>query len=85
MKNIGNESETFSGGNQKLYDTKGREYEADTGAAIFVDDSNSFLEKINPGNSVKGLLLYDVPKRVKLDVLELHDSMFSGGVQVKLR
>ncbi|MGS2646066.1 DUF4352 domain-containing protein [Streptosporangium sp. G12] len=85
VKNVGDEAQTFSGGNQKLIDSRGREYDADTGAAIFIKDANSFLEKINPGNSVDGLLLFDMPKRARLSAIVLRDSLFSGGVTVSLR
>ena len=47
-------------------------------------DSNAFLNNINPGNLVKGILLFDVPKTFKLKAIELHDSVFSGGVTVAL-
>jgi Telomeric repeat-binding factor 2. len=49
-----------------------------------LDDSNAFLNNINPGNSVAGILVYDVPKGLTLSKIELHDSMFSGGVTVTL-
>ena len=34
--------------------------------------------------AVKGKVYFDVPKGAKLTSLELHDSMFSGGVKVRL-
>ncbi|RSN09142.1 DUF4352 domain-containing protein [Nonomuraea sp. WAC 01424] len=86
VENVGNEGETFSSSSQKLYDTKGREFDTDgSTSALALKDSNSFLEKINPGNKVRGILLYDVPKGVKLDRIELHDSFLSGGATVSLR
>ncbi|MEN3538103.1 DUF4352 domain-containing protein [Microbispora sp. ZYX-F-249] len=85
VKNIGDEAQTFSDYAQKLIDTKGRTFDADTGAAIWLQDSNAFLEKINPGNSVKGFLLFDVPKNLAIKAVELHDSAWSGGVTVSLR
>ena len=57
---------------------------ADTEAAIYLKDSNTLYEEINPGNSLKGTLLFDVPKGIKPAKLELHDSAFSGGVDVRL-
>ncbi|RSN57989.1 DUF4352 domain-containing protein [Actinomadura sp. WAC 06369] len=85
VENIGDEARMFDGTNQTLIDTKGREFEADTEAAIWSNrDTRSFLEQINPGNSVKGVVIFDVPKNVKLKAIELHDSMFSGGVTVPL-
>ncbi|MFI0348918.1 DUF4352 domain-containing protein [Actinomadura sp. 9N407] len=85
VKNIGDDSRTFMSANQTLYDTGGRKFEAD-GEATFVmaEESKAFIEDINPGNSVKGILIFDVPKGVKLKSVKLHDSMFSGGVIVPL-
>jgi Domain of unknown function (DUF4352) len=49
-----------------------------------VPDSESFLTTINPGNSVNGVLVFDVPEGVAPTYIELHDSMFSSGVLVSL-
>lgn len=84
VENIGNESQYFDGNNVTAYDAKNREFTADTEAAIYLDDSNSFLNEINPGNSVEGVVVFDVPADVTLSGLELHDSVFSGGVEVTL-
>ncbi|WP_063813100.1 DUF4352 domain-containing protein [Herbidospora daliensis] len=85
VKNIGTESQMFSDSSQKLVDTKGRQFDADSGAAALgLKNSNSFLNSINPGNSVKGILLFDVPRNITLTSVELHDSIFSEGVEVSL-
>lgn len=85
VTNIGTESTMFSGGNQKLLDAQGREFEADSGSAVmYVPDSESFLNKINPGNSVNATVVFDVPAGLAPTAIELHDSMFSGGVTVSL-
>lgn len=84
VKNIGDEGQTFSGTDQYLYDGQGRKFEPSTGAMIYTKDSEAFLKTINPGNSVKGIVIFDVPKGTKLKKLELHDSMFSNGVEVTL-
>jgi hypothetical protein len=84
VRNIGDESRTFDGSNQLLYDVKDRKFEADTEAGIYLDDSKSFLEEINPGNVVKGVVVFDVPKNFAPEKAELHDSLFSGGVEVSL-
>ncbi|XRQ13845.1 DUF4352 domain-containing protein [Actinomadura welshii] len=85
VENIGDEARTFTHHNQTLIDTKGREFEADPEASLWSEQkTNSFLQQINPGNSVKGTLIYDVPRGTKLQAVELHDSMFSGGVTVPL-
>lgn len=84
VENIGDEAQYFDGDSQELVDTEGRTHSADTAAAIYLDDSNSFLNEINPGNAVDGIVVFDLPKQATPASLELHDSMFSGGVQVAL-
>jgi Domain of unknown function (DUF4352) len=83
IKNIGKEAQLFDGSSQKAYDPKGTEYSNDAQAEMYANDGNpTFLKEINPGNSVKGNLIFDVPKRTILKKIELHDSAFSGGVTV---
>ncbi|QKG20514.1 DUF4352 domain-containing protein [Actinomadura verrucosospora] len=85
VENIGDKARTFTAGNQTLYDTKGRKFDTDGGATVMMgDESKSFLEQINPGNSVDGILIFDVPRGIRLKALDLHDSVFSGGVTVPL-
>jgi hypothetical protein len=85
VKNIGDEAQLFTDSDQKLIDAKGRQFDADSGAAALgLKGSNAFLNNINPGNAVQGILLFDVPKGISLKAVELHDSMFSGGVTVAL-
>ncbi|MEU8425094.1 DUF4352 domain-containing protein [Micromonospora sp. NPDC048835] len=85
VKNIGKEAQMFDGSSQKAYAADGTEYSADTGAAIYANkNAETFLNDINPGNQVTGVVVFDIPKNVKLTKLELHDSMFSGGVDVTL-
>ncbi|MFE9959162.1 DUF4352 domain-containing protein [Micromonospora sp. NPDC005299] len=85
VKNIGKESQMFDGSSQKAYAPDGTEYSADGGAAIYANkNAETFLNDINPGNQVTGVVVFDIPKKVKLAKLELHDSPFSGGVTVSL-
>ncbi len=84
VKNIGDEAQLFSDSSQKVRDAKGREFSADTSAAIYIEDNKVFLNEINPGNSVKGILVFDMPRDAAPATIELHDSPFSGGVTVRL-
>jgi hypothetical protein len=85
VRNIGTESETFMGANQTLLDTQGREFTTDSAAAVMnVPDSESFFTPINPGNSVEGVLVFDVPEGLSPAAIELHESMFSSGALVTL-
>jgi hypothetical protein len=84
VENIGDEAQTMYAGNQYLFDTKGRKFSADATANIYDDSAKLMFEEINPGNSIKGFVYFDVPKGTKVTKLELHDSMFSGGIEVRL-
>lgn len=84
VKNIGDEPQSFFGSNVKAFDSQGRQFEASTEAAIYLGDSNSLYEPINPGNSLTGQVIFDVPSGTQLTAVELHDSMFSDGVRVQL-
>ena len=40
--------------------------------------------EIDPGNQVSGVIVFDLPEGTSIDRLELYDSLFSGGVEVRL-
>ncbi|SRR6266704_3547855 len=85
VKNIGNQAQTFDGSSQKAYDASHTQFSDDTTAEVYANQNNqTFLQQINPGNQVKGILVFDVPKTTKITTLELHDSPFSSGVKVKV-
>jgi hypothetical protein len=86
VANIGKEAQTFDGSNQKAYGADGAQFSADDTAGIYANDNDdAFLNDINPGNSVTGTVVFDIPKTAKLAKLELHDSAFSGGVTVAVQ
>ncbi|WP_406103709.1 DUF4352 domain-containing protein [Micromonospora globbae] len=85
VKNIGKEPQTLIDSSQKAYAADGTEYSTDSEAAIYANkDQQTLFNEINPGNQVTGVLVFDIPKKAKLAKLELHDSLFSGGVTVAL-
>lgn len=86
VSNVGDKAQTFDASSQTAYDAQGRKFSADSGAVIYLgDQGHSFLEQMNPGSAVDGQLVYDVPVGTQLTQIELHDSMFSGGVKVNLQ
>jgi hypothetical protein len=85
ITNIGNESQSFFGDNAYLFNAQGQKFSADNEAAIYLDDSSSLYEEINPGNTLQSRIVFDVPVGVAPTAIELHDSAFSGGVTVTLQ
>ena len=80
VQNIGDRAQTFFATNQKLI-TGGREFEADTMASVWSGGANV---EINPGNNITAVVSFDVPPGTAPGVLEVHDSMFSGGAEIQL-
>ena len=84
ITNIGDEAQSMFADNQVAFDAKNRKFSADSEASIYDSKSEVLFEEINPGNTVVGRVYFDVPKNTKPVKIELHDSMFSGGVEVAL-
>ena len=85
VKNIGKEAQLLDDSSQKGYAANGTEYSTDSEAGLYANpEQSTFFNEINPGNQVTGVLVFDIPKNVKLTKLGLHDSAFSGGVTVQI-
>lgn len=85
ISNVGKEPSLFFEDNVTLYDDQDREFAADTEASIYHEpDATIFLEEINPGNTLKGDVVFDIPDDAKPARLELQDSFWSGAVVVQL-
>jgi hypothetical protein len=84
IKNIGNEAELWTDSNAYAYIAAGQKFETSSASFYLEDLGNGFLENINPGNSVHGVLLYDIPQDQALVSVELHADFLSRGVTVKL-
>lgn len=86
VTNIGGVAQTLDDSAQYVYDARGRQFSADSEADIYLNNNDQvFLNQINPGNTVRGMIAFDLPKGDKAVKAELHDSPFSGGVTVSLR
>jgi hypothetical protein len=88
VTNIGSESQTLDDSAQAVFDTSGHKFTADSAADIDLGGANgqnsTWLEDINPGNTVHGRIAFDMPAGAKAVKIELHDSIFSDGVIVTL-
>jgi Domain of unknown function (DUF4352) len=87
VTNIGSAAQTLDDSAQYVYDSRSRQYSADTQADIYGNSNGGqvFLAQINPGDSITGLIYFDMPVGDHAVKAVLHDSMFSGGVSVSLR
>jgi hypothetical protein len=87
VKNIGNEAQLFDSSSQKGITNTGAKVDANGAASLYAnEEAQSFLESINPGNSLKDVVIvFDIAPDQNLDAVELHDSPFSGGVTVSLK
>ena len=89
VTDIGGQPQTLDDSSQYVYDASGRKYDASTNADLDLNSASGsdsvFFNDINPGNTVRGELAFDMPAGLKAVKAELHDSAFSGGVTVNLR
>jgi hypothetical protein len=83
VENHGDEAQSLSASDQYLYDDEERKFSSDITFALAVE--TPIFEQINPGNSLDGTIVFDVPTGTAIEFAELHDSAFSGGVLVDLR
>ena len=88
IKNVGDKAQSLFSGDQKLVDNQNKQYSADDQATFYAapqGSSSTWYNDINPGNTVTGDIIFDVPKDVTPVTAELHDSAFSGGVKISLQ
>jgi len=86
VKNIGGEAQSLFSSNQYLFNAAGQKYSADDVATLYTTPNGAgWYNDINPGNSVSGAIVFDIPKDQTAVSAELHDSAFSNGVKVDLQ
>ncbi len=59
---------------------------ANRGKLKVADESGQkvWVNKINPGNTLTGNIVFDIPTDAKITSLELHDSALSRGATVRM-
>jgi hypothetical protein len=78
VRNDGDSPGSFAEAYQYLIDGDGRKSEG------YIDGGDLFLADINPGNTVEGVLVFDIASDTVPAWIELHASPVSGGVTVLL-
>ena len=82
VKNIGKSEALLSSDSVKLKDADDVEYSSST-ETMFVEGTLLF-EEINPGNTVKGKVYFDIPKDVEPTVAAVGGGLFDEPVAVNL-
>ena len=80
VKNTGDQPQDYFSSNQKLFDTAGRQFAADSMAI----SKDSMVVNLNPGFDLNVKVPFDVPVGTTLATIEVHDSAFSDGAKVRL-
>jgi hypothetical protein len=85
VRNTGSEPELFDSGAQRVYDANGVAYAAAEQAAVFLNDRNpTLLNEIPAGDTVTGVLPFDVPTDVELVEVSVHGALSTPGVRITL-
>jgi len=81
---VKNDARTLYEPFQKLVDSAGHKHSADVTMRVVFRDQ-TIWDKIQPGQQVRGTMVFDIPKNVTATAIELHDGIASGGVTVRIR
>ncbi|GGN95951.1 hypothetical protein GCM10010112_86760 [Actinoplanes lobatus] len=85
VTNNGREPELFDSGAQRVQDANGEAYAVAEQAAVFLNDrSPALLDRIGPGQTVAGVLPFDVPADARLSAAILGGGRSTPGVRVAL-
>ncbi|MGH3664067.1 MAG: DUF4352 domain-containing protein [Micromonosporaceae bacterium] len=85
VKNTGNDVAAFWDTDQKAIDSQGRRHSVDSWAGLEANEDDAFLEDINPGNTVRGFIVFDIPKDAELTKLVLQGPNLGEPVMVTLK
>jgi predicted lipid-binding transport protein (Tim44 family) len=85
VHNVGTEAKAFDTNNQRVVATTGQKYSTDPMTQNAENaSSGAFTTNIQPGSSQTGTVVFDVPPNAEIDVLELHSSPASAGVDAPI-
>lgn len=88
VKNSGTVAQSFDDTAQYVYDNADKQYSDSSDGTITANPSGSQFgtyPSVNPGVSISGVVVFDVPKGVTPTYAMLHDSSASNGVRVSLQ
>lgn len=83
VRNVDDEAHTLWMGAQEARDARGRTFSADGNAWWYHAPAREWGD-VNPGLSLTGDLVFDVPRGTRLTELVVRDSLFSTGTVLPL-
>ncbi len=83
VRNVGRESRQLNEWQVALHDSAGERHNADVAARWFLEQGNLW-ESVDPGASVQGTMVFDIPAGAQPVHLEFHDTLLSSGVELEL-
>ena len=83
VRNVKDSSRILFESYEKLVDSAGDQHNADISMRV-IYVNQTLWNKIEPGQQVRGTMVFDIPRGTRAERLELHDSPASGGVTVRL-
>lgn len=85
IANTGSSAATFIVNDVKLIDASGKAYDADPTATLYASpDQNAWVAALNPGNSIQGPVLFDVPAGTTPASIRVSDNAFTPGKTIAL-
>lgn len=85
VTNTGNEAEHFRASEHKLIDEQDRQHSESSDAWYYDGETFAFTE-VNPGNTVEGALIYDIPADSVPTAIDLgNDEFFGDPIRVSLQ
>ncbi|WP_255355838.1 DUF4352 domain-containing protein [Frankia sp. CpI1-P] len=83
VRNTGDTSAALDNTTELLWDDHGDRHEANFLARFKLDEN--LWDSINPGETKRGTLVFDVPRDAQPQELELHESSQSAGAHIPVR
>lgn len=86
LTNEGSEAQAFMASEITVFDSEAREFEYSTDAMLYGGDAAiSWYDEVNPGNTIQGLIYFDMPDGTSVERLEVADGWFGEPAEIALR
>lgn len=83
VTNVGDEPKFFMDSSLTLL-AGGKTFNPDSSAPMYLEDRAILFDEINPGNTLKGAVVFDLPVGTSLETLEFEGGLFDKAVSVAL-